>query len=71
MFSVPDIISKLDHFKDLHIGVLSVGGIYACDKDGILDHVKINPRVGTSDEFDLLISEIHMKGIPKIAHELY
>jgi alpha-glucosidase len=64
---LPGITKKLDYFVELGVDALWLSPIYPSpDKDfgyDISDYVNIDPRFGTLADFDLLLSEAHLRGI--------
>ena len=61
------IISKLDYLSSLGIGIIRLSPIYASPMDDmgydISDYKAINPRFGTMDDFDELVSEAKKRDI--------
>ena len=61
------IISKLDYLKDLGIGIIWLSPIYDSPMDDmgydISDYKNINPRFGTMQDFENLISEAKKRDI--------
>ena len=61
------ITEKLDYLKDLGVDVLWLNPIYESPEidNGydISNYRKINPKLGSMDDFDRLLSESHRRGI--------
>ncbi|ACL69702.1 glycoside hydrolase family 13 protein [Halothermothrix orenii] len=61
------IIEKLDYIKDLGVDVIWLNPVYEspCDDMGydISNYRKILPQFGTMEDFDLLLSEMHKRGL--------
>ena len=61
------IISKLDYLKDLGVDVLWLSPIYDSPNDDmgydIRDYRKIMTEFGTMEDFDLMLHEIHKRGM--------
>ena len=61
------ITSKLDYLKELGVDVLWLSPIYASPNDDmgydISDYQKIMTEFGTMDDFDLMLDEIHKRGM--------
>ncbi len=61
------IISKLDYLKDLGVDVLWLSPIYDSPNDDmgydIRDYRRIMTEFGTMDDFDLMLDEIHKRGM--------
>lgn len=61
------IIEKLDYLKDLGISVIWISPIYQSpNKDNgydISDYTAIMPEFGTMEDFDILLAEIHNRGM--------
>ena len=61
------IISKLDYLKDLGVDVLWLSPIYASPNDDmgydISDYRKIMSEFGTMADFDLMLEEVHKRGM--------
>ncbi|MCR5033457.1 MAG: alpha-glucosidase [Lachnospiraceae bacterium] len=61
------ILSKLDYLKDLGVGALWLSPIYDSPNDDngydIRDYRKIMTDFGTMEDFDLLLSEVHKRGM--------
>ena len=64
---IPGIISKLDYIADLGVNTIWLSPIYESPDDDngydISNYTAIQPRFGTMDDFDLLISEAKARGI--------
>ena len=62
---LPGIISKLDYLKELGADIIWLSPIYvsplADEGYDIADYYAIDPRFGTMDDLDLLISEAHKR----------
>lgn len=67
MGDLKGIISKLDYLKNLGIDALWLSPVYESPQDDngydISDYYKIFPEFGTMEDFDLLLSEAHKRGI--------
>lgn len=65
------IIQKLDYLKDLGIDVLWISPFYKSPNDDcgydISDYCDIMDEFGTMSDFDLLLSEVHKRGMKLIA----
>ena len=65
------IIQKLDYLKDLGIDVLWISPFYKSPNDDcgydIRDYCNIMDEFGTMADFDLLLSEVHKRGMKLIA----
>ena len=65
------IIQKLDYLKDLGIDVLWISPFYKSPNDDcgydISDYCNIMDEFGTMADFDLLLSEVHKRGMKLIA----
>ncbi|MTK84642.1 alpha,alpha-phosphotrehalase, partial [Turicibacter sanguinis] len=65
------IIQKLDYLKDLGIDVLWISPFYKSPNDDcgydISDYCDIMDEFGTMADFDLLLSEVHKRGMKLIA----
>ena len=61
------IISKLDYIASLGVNVIWLSPIYKSPDDDngydISDYKSIQPRFGTMDDFDTLVSEAKKRGI--------
>ncbi|MDO4564270.1 MAG: glycoside hydrolase family 13 protein [Clostridia bacterium] len=60
------IISKLDYLKNLGINALYLTPVFCSDsnhKYDIYDYYNIDPHFGTNEDFALLMSECHKRGI--------
>jgi glycosidase len=59
------IIGWLDYARDLGASGLALGPIFASASHGYdtLDHYAIDPRLGTSDDFDALVAACHERGL--------
>ncbi|MDY0373924.1 MAG: alpha-glucosidase [Candidatus Izemoplasmatales bacterium] len=61
------IISKLDYLKDLGIDLIWICPFFKSPMDDngydVSDYLRVDPRFGTNDDFDLLIKEAHARGI--------
>lgn len=64
---IPGIISKLDYLKDLGISVIWISPMYKSpQKDNgydISDYQSIDKMFGTMEDFDMLLSQAHKRGI--------
>ncbi len=64
---IPGIISRLDYLKELGVTVIWLSPIYRSPNDDngydISDYYDIMPEFGTMDEFKLLLTEMHRRGI--------
>jgi alpha-glucosidase len=61
------IISRLDYLADLGIDAIWLSPIYPspdidCGYD-VIDHCKVDPRLGSLNDFDRLVVEAHQRGI--------
>ncbi|CAM3828337.1 glycoside hydrolase family 13 protein [Mesobacillus zeae] len=67
---IKGIISKLDYIKDLGIDVIWVCPMYASPNDDngydISDYHAVMDEFGTMGEFDLLLKEVHSRGMKLI-----
>lgn len=67
---LPGIISKLDYLKNLGIDVIWLCPIYQSPNDDngydISDYFKIMAEFGTMEDFDLLLDEVHARGMKLI-----
>ncbi len=67
------ITAKLDYLKDLGIGIIWLSPVYISPMDDmgydIADYKNINPRFGTMEDFDELLSEANKRDI-KIVMDL-
>lgn len=70
MGDLSGILSKLDYLKDLGIDALWLSPIYDSPMDDngydIRDYRKISPLLGTMDNFDILLEEVHKRGMKLI-----
>ncbi|MDN2667646.1 alpha,alpha-phosphotrehalase [Vibrio sp. 14N.309.X.WAT.E.F5] len=64
---IKGIISKLDYLKRLSVDAIWLTPVYASpmidNGYDISDYYSINPQFGTMEDFDLLLSEAHQRGI--------
>ncbi|PMG30026.1 alpha,alpha-phosphotrehalase [Vibrio splendidus] len=64
---IKGIISKLDYLKNLSVDAIWLTPVYASpmidNGYDISDYYVINPQFGTMEDFDLLLSEAHQRGI--------
>ena len=64
---IPGMISKLDYLADLGVNTLWLSPVYASPDDDngydISDYKAIQPRFGTMEDFDRLVSEARARGI--------
>ncbi|PML59079.1 alpha,alpha-phosphotrehalase [Vibrio lentus] len=64
---IKGIISKLDYLKHLSVDAIWLTPVYASpmidNGYDISDYYSINPQFGTMEDFDLLLSEAHQRGI--------
>ena len=64
---LPGIISRLDYLADLGVDALWLSPIYPSpDKDfgyDVSDYCNIDPRYGTLDDLDRLVTEMHARGL--------
>ena len=64
---IKGIISKLDYLKNLSVDAIWLTPVYASpmidNGYDISDYYAINPQFGTMEDFDLLLSEAHQRGI--------
>ena len=64
---IKGIISKLDYLKELGVNCVWLSPIYDSPQQDngydISDYYKIYHRFGTMDDFDLMLSEMHKRGI--------
>ncbi|MEZ8060341.1 alpha,alpha-phosphotrehalase [Vibrio splendidus] len=64
---IKGIISKLDYLKHLSVDAIWLTPVYASpmidNGYDISDYYAINPQFGTMEDFDLLLSEAHQRGI--------
>ncbi|MFA0615504.1 alpha,alpha-phosphotrehalase [Vibrio splendidus] len=64
---ITGIISKLDYLKNLSVDAIWLTPVYASpmidNGYDISDYYAINPQFGTMEDFDLLLSEAHQRGI--------
>ncbi|MCC4782624.1 alpha,alpha-phosphotrehalase [Vibrio splendidus] len=64
---IKGIISKLDYLKHLNVDAIWLTPVYASpmidNGYDISDYYAINPQFGTMEDFDLLLSEAHQRGI--------
>ncbi|MCI2111404.1 MAG: alpha-glucosidase [Bacilli bacterium] len=61
------IVSKLDYLKELGVNLLWICPLFKSPMDDggydVSDYRQINPRFGTMEDFDSLLSETHKRGI--------
>ncbi|EAP91851.1 alpha,alpha-phosphotrehalase [Vibrio splendidus] len=64
---IKGIIAKLDYLKNLSVDAIWLTPVYASpmidNGYDISDYYAINPQFGTMEDFDLLLSEAHQRGI--------
>lgn len=64
---LPGIISKLDYLEELGVDALWLSPVYDSPNDDngydIRDYDKIMREFGTMEDFDLLLSEVHKRGM--------
>ena len=64
------IISKLDYLKDLGVDALWLSPVYDSPNDDngydIRDYEKIQAEFGTMEDFDILLEEVHKRGMKLI-----
>jgi maltose alpha-D-glucosyltransferase/alpha-amylase len=64
---LPGLLQKLDYLKDLGVSALWLLPLYPSplrdDGYDIADYVSVHPSVGTLDDFKLLLSEAHARGL--------
>lgn len=64
---IKGIIEKLDYIKSLHIDVIWLCPVYESPNDDngydISDYRRIMAQFGTEEEFDILLKEIHKRGL--------
>ncbi|PMG35285.1 alpha,alpha-phosphotrehalase [Vibrio splendidus] len=64
---IKGIISKLDYLKHLSVDAIWLTPVYASpmidNGYDISDYYSINPQFGSMEDFDLLLSEAHQRGI--------
>lgn len=64
---IPGIISKLDYLKELGVNCVWLSPVYnspqADNGYDISDYCSIYPPFGTMDDFDLMLKEMHKRGI--------
>lgn len=67
---IPGIIRRLDYIKSLGVDIIWLCPVYASPNDDngydISDYYGINPEFGTMADFDLLLDEVHNKGMKLI-----
>lgn len=67
---IQGVISKLDYLKDLGIDVIWINPIYESPNDDngydISDYKAIAEEFGTMEDFDLLLEEVHRRGMKLI-----
>ncbi|WP_010094253.1 glycoside hydrolase family 13 protein [Ornithinibacillus scapharcae] len=67
---IQGVISKLDYLKDLGIDVIWMSPIYKSPNDDngydISDYQDIMDEFGTMEDFDLLLAEVHQRGMKLI-----
>ncbi|MGW5521238.1 alpha-amylase family protein [Gordonia sp. NPDC003950] len=59
------ILGWLDHAIELGCSGIKLGPIFAAESHGYdtVDHFRIDPRLGTDDDFDRLVAEAHGRGL--------
>ena len=59
------LIDWLDHVVDLGLSGLALGPVFAAETHGYdtVDHFRIDPRLGTDDDFDALVAAATDRGI--------
>ncbi len=59
------IVSWLDHVVELGASGIALGPIFTSTSHGYdtTDHFRIDPRLGTEDDFDHLVAEAHARGL--------
>ena len=59
------VVDWLDHAIDLGASGIALGPIFASRTHGYdtTDHFRIDPRLGTDDDFDVVIGEAHRRGL--------
>lgn len=59
------IVEWLDHAVELGASGLALGPVFASRTHGYdtTDHYRIDPRLGTDDDFDRLVEECHRRGL--------
>ncbi|MEO3759394.1 alpha-amylase family glycosyl hydrolase [Mycobacterium sp. B14F4] len=59
------VVDWLDHAIDLGASGIALGPIFASRSHGYdtTDHHRIDPRLGTDDDFDVLVDEAHRRGL--------
>lgn len=67
---LPGVIKKLDHIKSLGVDVIWLCPVYDSPNDDngydIRDYYSIMEEFGTMDDFDLLLDEVHRRGMKLI-----
>jgi len=67
---IQGIISKLDYLVELGVDIIWLSPIYASPNDDngydISDYCAIHPEFGTMEDFDLLLTQVHAKGMKLI-----
>lgn len=67
MGDLQGIISKLDYLKELGINCVWLSPVYSSPQEDngydISDYCNIYPPFGTMDDFDLMLNEMHKRGI--------
>jgi glycosidase len=67
---IPGIISKLDHIASLGVDVIWLCPVYQSPNNDngydISNYYDVMPEFGTMEDFDLLLSEIHGRGMKLI-----
>jgi len=67
---IQGIISKLDYIKNLGIDIIWLSPIYMSPNDDngydISDYYDIHPEFGTMEDFDMMLIEIHKRGLKLI-----
>ena len=64
---IPGIISRLDHLRDLGVGIIWLSPVYKSPNDDngydISDYKSIHPDFGTMEDFDRLLAEADKRGM--------
>ena len=62
---LPRIEAWLDYLIDLGCNGLALGPVFASESHGYdtVDHYRIDPRLGTGDDFGHLVAQCHERGI--------
>lgn len=67
---IPGVIQRLDYLKDLGIDVIWLSPVYQSPNDDngydISDYQAIMAEFGTMEDFDLLLAEVHQRGMKLI-----